>query len=348
MIKTFEDYTLLAGSHGRRGSIWRGPDHLLVVEGSGVLFALNESYRRIDYENIQALSLVRTQRYGWLMAAFSAPLVLMALILTGMVVFGADMAVITGVTLALGVPLLLVPFILLVIHLARGRTVRCTLQTAVQNLRLRPLTREAKAERIMAEITSICREFQAGVVPSPETSAAAAPPAWQAVPAAAWAPWNGSPAVIVAGVIAVLWGAVLGGELFVPGAGYLLLDGFLAMIAVVTGVIALVFAMRYHSPTTLQVALWLYSALGLLVGFSGLVGIGISAGMAERSGAGRATPTDAFQYLADLSMEETQGFGWIFVGVGILIAALGLAMLPYGMRRHPDRRAAAPPPVISG
>src|SRR5215212_5206770 len=104
MIKTFQDYTLLAGGHGRRGSIWRGPDHLLVVEGSGVLFALTESYRRIDYENIQALSLVRTQRYAWLVAAFSAPLIIMALILVAMVVFGADTSLITGVTLAFGVP----------------------------------------------------------------------------------------------------------------------------------------------------------------------------------------------------------------------------------------------------
>src|SRR3954464_736909 len=160
MIKAFEDYTLLVGSHGRRGSIWRGPDHLLVVEGSGVLFALTESYRRIDYENIQALALVRTQRYAWLLAAFSAPLVIVALIIPAMVLSGANPAVITGVTVALGIPFLLIPFILLVVHLARGRTVRCTLQTAVQNLRLRPLTREAKAERIMAEITGICREFQ--------------------------------------------------------------------------------------------------------------------------------------------------------------------------------------------
>src|SRR3954470_14240776 len=155
MTKSFDNYTLLAGSHGRRGSIWRGPDHLLVVEGGGVLFALTETYRRIDYENIQALSLVRTQRYGWLLAAFLAPLVIMALILLIMTLAGAGTSELTTVTVILGMPLLLVPFILLVIHLARGRTVRCTLQTAVQNLRLRPLTREARAEKVMAEITGI-------------------------------------------------------------------------------------------------------------------------------------------------------------------------------------------------
>ena len=62
MTNTFENYTLLAGSHGRRGSLWKGPDHLLVIEGGGVLFALSEQYRRIDYANIQSLGLVRTVR----------------------------------------------------------------------------------------------------------------------------------------------------------------------------------------------------------------------------------------------------------------------------------------------
>jgi hypothetical protein len=346
MIKAFENYTLLAGSHGRRGSIWRGPDHLLVVEGSGVLFALGESYRRIDYENVQALALVRTQRFAWLIAAFSAPLALMALILLIMVMSGANTSTITGVTIVAGVPLILIPFVLLVVHLARGRTVRCTLQTAVQNLRLRPLTREAKAERVMAEITSICREYQGGSVTPPENNPATAAPAWQAPPAAAWAPWNGSPAVTVAGVIAVLWGTLLAGELFVPGSGYLLLNGFVCMIAVTTAVIALIFAMRNHSPTTLQVVLWLHSALAIIIGFAGLVGIAISGAVVDRRIGGNSTPLDAFEHLANLSLDDTHALGWILVGVGVLVAVLGLVMLSYGQRRHPDRPVATPP-VIS-
>ena len=96
------------------------------------------------------LGRVRTQRYGWLLAAFIAPLALMAAILLIMILAGAGSTEMTAVTMIFGVPLLLVPFILLVVHLARGRTVRCTLQTAVQNLRLRPLTREAKAQEVMA------------------------------------------------------------------------------------------------------------------------------------------------------------------------------------------------------
>ena len=348
MTKSFENYTLLAGGHGRRGSIWRGPDHLLVVEGGGVLFALSETYRRIDYENIQALSLVRTQRYGWLLALFTAPLALMAIILLGMTLAGAGGTEFTVVTILLGMPLLLVPFILLVVHLSRGRTVRCTLQTSVQNLRLRPLTREVKAQQVMAAINDICREYQGGTLPEPPQHApTAVPPPWQAAPPGPRPLWNGSPAAIAAGVTVLLWGVVLAGELFVGGAGYLFLDTILGTIATVAAVIALVFAMRLHSPVALQVALWISSGLGLLTGFCALMGLFMAGALLDRASTNNSSPTDALQYLANLSLEETSAFGWIIVGLGVFISILGLVMLPYGMRRRAASADPTPPAIAS-
>lgn len=163
MTNTFENYTLLAGSHGRRGSLWKGPDHLLVIEGGGVLFALSEQYRRIDYANIQSLGLVRTVRYGWLIAAFAVPAVLFAIGLIATL----DQAI--GFSIAFGVPFT-VFLTLLIIHLVKGRTVRCSLQTAVQVLRLRPLTREAKAQRVLDELAQLCRHHQ-GDAPVQDASA---------------------------------------------------------------------------------------------------------------------------------------------------------------------------------
>ena len=347
MIKEFENYTLLAGNHGRRGSIWRGPDHLLVVEGGGVLFALSESYRRIDYENIQALSLVRTQRYGWLLAAFLSPLLLMGIILFAMAASGAGTTEMSVVMLLFGMPLLLIPFVLLIVHLARGRTVRCTLQTAVQNLRLRPLTREAKAQRVMAQIAELCRGHQGETVaPQPENVPLAAPQPWQVTPAGTLPVWNGSPAVIVAGIAVFLWGAVFAGELFVPGTGYITMDILLGTVATIAAVIALVFALRHHSPGGLQASLWISSGLGLLIGFCGLVGLVIAgSSLDQQRGDHSSSVSDAFQYLADLSLEQTRAFGWIIVGLGVIIALLGLAMLPYGARRRVIT-APVPPPFV--
>jgi hypothetical protein len=296
------------------------------------------------------MSLVRTQRYGWLLAAFIAPLALMAAILLIMILAGAGSTEMTVVTILFGVPLLLVPFILLVVHLARGRTVRCTLQTAVQNLRLRPLTREAKAQEVMAEIAVICREYQGGTLPEPpQYDPTAAPPPWQAAPRGDRPLWNGSPAAIAAGVTVILWGVVLAGELFVGGAGYLVLDTILGAIATVTAVVALVFAMRLHSPTALQVALWISSGLGLVTGFCALMGLGVASAIIQQKNGSESTPNpvDAFQYIANLSLEETRAFGWIIVGLGAFICVLGLVMLPYGMRRRAAPADPTPPAIAS-
>ena len=72
MTKAFDEYTFLAGSHGARGSLWQGPDHLLVVDGQGWLLSFGEVYRRVDYANIQSLTLVRTQTYFWMALAWGA------------------------------------------------------------------------------------------------------------------------------------------------------------------------------------------------------------------------------------------------------------------------------------
>ena len=60
MKKAFGDYKHLAGK-GRAGSLWEGPDHLLYIESAGVFLAFSESYKRIDFGKIQAISIARTR-----------------------------------------------------------------------------------------------------------------------------------------------------------------------------------------------------------------------------------------------------------------------------------------------
>jgi hypothetical protein len=146
--------------------------------------------------------------------------------------------------------------------------------------------------------------------------------------------------------MALVWGVVLAGEFMVAGAGYLMLDGFLGMATLTAVLIALVFAMRGRSPAGLQVALWACGALGLLTALCALGGIAFATARLEALGGGDPNPVEAFEYLADLSLEETQAFGWIVVGLGVAIAALGLAMLPYGLRRGATPAAARPPTMV--
>ena len=344
MTKSFDQYTHLAGGHGRRGSLWRGPDHLLVVEGGGVLFALTESYRRIDYANIQALTLARTSRYAWIIAACVAPMVLALFILMLMGLAEASGNTVLGTMLVLGVPLVIVPGVVLIIHLVKGRTVRCTLQTAVQNLRLRALTREGTAQPVLDELARICREHQ-GAMPE----ASSAPPLPQNAAPMAPPPglrplWNGSPAVLAAGLSVLTWGLMLAGELFVSGLAYFALHGFVVSVATILAIVALIIALRHESPTALRASLWATSALGLFAGFVALAGFGAAAAHMEAT-QGASGPIGAVRFLADFSMAQTGAFGWIIVGIGAIIAVLGLAMLPHAPRKTaaPQRSMPVPP-----
>lgn len=346
MTKSFENYTLLAGNHGRRGSLWQGPDHLLVVEGGGVLFAYSESYRRIDYANIQALTLARTSRYAWLIAAFSVPVAVAALILFAMWASDANRAFLVGFGTVMSIPFILVPLTLLIIHLVKGRTVRCSLQTAVQNLRLRPLTREAKSQRVLDTLTQLCRQHQ-GDAPLPDAAVLPMQPA-PMVPQPGMKPlWHGSPAVPAAGLAMLLWGLALTGELFIGGMGFLMLDFFLCLIATAAAVVALVIAMRHQSPGGLLAALWIAPATGLLCGFLSLFAFGFAVASLERQG-GASDPGAVFTRLADLSLADTYGFGWVIVGLGVLSVVLGLVMLPHGPRkRAPAAASPAMPPAFT-
>lgn len=335
MTNTFENYTLLAGSHGRRGSLWKGPDHLLVIEGSGVLFALSEQYRRIDYANIQSLGLVRTVRYGWLIAAFAVPAVLFAIGLIATL----DQAI--GFPIAFGVPFT-VFLTLLIIHLVKGRTVRCSVQTAVQVLRLRPLTRETRAQRVLEELAQLCRHHQ-GDAPARDAGALPQDSGAPLPPLTGKPIWRGSPAVLIAGATVLLWGLALMGELFIGSMGYLALNASLCTVAGAASVIGVVVAMRHHSPGGLLASLWISLILTMLTGFMALVAIGVAGARLDHMG-GNASPFDALGFLAQLSMADTHGFGWLLVGFGALVALLGTVILVHGPRRGPVA-APAPPSV---
>ncbi|MFZ4765345.1 MAG: hypothetical protein ACOYMN_10365 [Roseimicrobium sp.] len=340
MVKSFENYTRLAGSHGRRGSLWRGPDHLLVIEGRGLLFAFSEHYRRIDYANIQALTWARTSRFGWLAAAIGLPTLLLGLGVASSlggapaytVGFGGAFAVFLG---------------LLIWHVTKGRTLRCSLQTAVQSLRLRPLRREPSSRMVLQEIAELCRMHQSDLPPLTDGLAPPPLPSDLAPPAGTKPLWQGSPSALAAGALVFLWGLTVSAELFVGGSAFLLCSLSLGLLAACTTLVALVLAMRHRSPLALLVSLWMSTILAVATGFAILVCIGIAAAILERT-ATPAGPMDAFAFLSNQSLSETGPVGWIVVGLGALIALLGLVIFLHGQRKgspptKPAERTNAPP-----
>jgi len=352
MIKAFNSYTLLTGSHGKRGSIWRGPDHLLIVEGRGMLLPLSEHYRRIDYQNVQALTSMRTSRYAWLAVLLAVLAVLLALGLY------ASLDEAHGLQLFAGVPFVLV-LTLLILHLAKGPTSRCTLQTAVMTLRLRPLTRWRKALKVLTEIEQLCRQYQ-GQMPEgdsiPQEMAPAPQPSFLQI--SSKPAWPGSKLLLSTGGLVALWGVVVCGEMFVPGVVYTMVNAALWMAAFVLIIMSLVRALRYQTPAGLLPVLWTSLIMQLVIAlgaYMGLIAMGFISGFRSQAGiAGGGFEAGAlFSRLASLSLADTGNAGWLVVMLGGCVLGLGVAMSFYGgWRNHhaqPSEGTVPPaePPALS-
>jgi hypothetical protein len=332
MKKTFDDYTWLAGSHGARGSLWLGKEHLLVIEGRGWVLPVSEVYRRVDYANIQALSIAPTSGHLWIAVAAGLGAVLFGLLTV--LAWGEE----PFLPISLGLPAALLTLIFFV-HLLRGPTCACSLQTAVQVLRLRPLNRMRTAVPVMEQIEELCRQHQ-GAMPAPDVLAGdAAPLPPMAAPIAGIKPpWAGSRWVLGAGAGALLWGLLLAGELFVDGVPFTMLNMLCGAVAFTLGVIALVRAYRMRVPGPLAVSLWGFPAGGIAAAialYAMAIGAVIKNNLDDVMLRGRNS-TNADQLLAALAnfrFEETQNWGWALVGLGLLIGVAGLIMLGYGPRR---------------
>lgn len=347
MKKAFEDYRWLAGTHGVRGSLWQGTDHMLVVEGRGLFWAFVERYRRIDYKNIQALSLVRTSSWIWLG-------VLQAMGVAGLGM-GAWLAYgeMSGLALTLAIAALGL-LLVLVVHLQKGPSCRCMVQTSVQVLKLKALKRERQALRVMDALEKICLERQ-GEMPSSEVPAvplATAVPGPPGLPTAHGKPaWPGSAWVMAAGVTMLLWGLAVAGELWVNGVAFLVTDVLLGLVAFLLVLVGLVRVMSFSTSPGLKGLMWtsvvlqVLSGVGLYVMF---IAVSVMSGVNAGSGGRTLTLPEMAEGAANFSMEQAGVWGFLMMGLGGLLAVLGVLMVAGGWWRKVPQAAVPPPMVASG
>jgi len=124
---------------GRRVQLWRGDDHLLVVDWDGY----REYYKRINYRDVQSVVICRT-RQG----------------LTANVVLGAVTVVFAVLGVAVGDPAgMTTLFVLagifglfLLGNVLQGPTCKCQLRTAVQTEELHSLTRVRTAQSALGQL----------------------------------------------------------------------------------------------------------------------------------------------------------------------------------------------------
>ena len=337
MKKAFDDYTFLAGGSGMNGSLWKGPDHLLVIEATGFLMPFKEVYRRIDYKNIQALTLTETRAYIWKALLITLPL---------MIVMAFAISVISssgfhGAAWGLSVAVVALAA-LLTAHLLKGRTCLCTLQTAVLTLRLKPFKRKNKSTVLLEELAELCRLHQGPMPAEIPVSSGPSQMLFGNKPE-----WLGSVLVRNTMIVSLLWGLLLIGELFVDAVLWFTLDLVFLPTVFFMVIPSLVQVSRARAPGSLLASLWGLLLTTLLAGVV-YFGLFIASAISLEKTKG-VMPADYFYWMSSLTYGEAQAGSWFIIGTGIIALFLSLLGLPSTSKRRtlaPQLHQAPPPSQI--
>lgn len=141
---------------GRRVQLWRGEDHLLVVDWDGY----REYYKRINYRDVQSVVICRTAE-GWIAS------VLLGALTVVFAVLGIAVGDGVGMTILLVLAGLFALF--LAVNLLQGATCTCQLRTAVQTEQLRSLTRVPTALKALAQLRPLIIAAQ-GELPAADSA----------------------------------------------------------------------------------------------------------------------------------------------------------------------------------
>lgn len=339
MKKAFGEYRWLAGRGRYGGTLWLGGDHLLVIENSGFILPFRESYRRIDYRNIQAITYAPTKTGAALMVVMA---VLLAFLAWGILANLNDVPAASIFFGVLAAPVL----IALIAHLARGATCACHLQTAVQVLKLRPVNRIRTARHVLAQLDPLCRAHQSGLPAEPPASLAAGQEAGPAMPPGAPTvplpmsmkpPWQGSRLATAALGVSAFAGAIGLGELFVQGVPYYLFDVVLSVASIVLIIAAAARIVRFRAPPALKSSIWglvILNIIGLLVGY-GLAMFSMFRSLAMLGRGSSLRQFSMWEQLANATIATYGSFAWVLIGMNVAVILLSLMGLPAAQGRAP-------------
>lgn len=320
-------------------SLWKGPDHLVYVRGSGFLLPYTEEYKRYRFRDIQVFSVAKRSRIGMAMVyslgvfLFAIPVVLV-LALTEAEDFGTGSAVFVSLC-ALG---LLASVSLIARHLILGPTCTCDIQTSLSRDRLRPLNRYWKTLEIVEAVEAEIRGSQEalGGEGTRETGI---------LPAGS----KRSAAIAVPGPVFPTFFATLAFGLGCLAALHLeslVLTGALLVLLIVVSFLltfSLVASMRRATPELVRALLW--CVLGGLFVFLGgaVVYLFLSAARDPAYTVGVTGPLEAFSGIA---AEGGFGFYLFFAVLSLGMFVVGVSGLVISSRwRGKLAKSVAPAPV---
>ncbi len=156
MVRSFGPYIRAF----RKGpcSLWFADDHMLVVEPTTRQLPYDETYRRIMFRDIQAVTLQPTSTFAAVNIIAGILLGIFLSIVMTSDVFSSDIEDSAVFAIMIGLPLL----ILLTINLVKGPSCKVRLQTAVLLLDMEIFTRRRSANRVIQQILDRANQAQGG------------------------------------------------------------------------------------------------------------------------------------------------------------------------------------------
>jgi len=319
-VSAFSDnYQRLARDLFGLSSLWLGDGHLVYVKGKGFLLPFAEEYKRFRLSEIEAVTVARTSRIGFIL------LYLFGLLLAGLIValiflLADTMRPITVVALSIGFTIGLVSLALLLRHLILGPTCVCDIQTRLSRERIRPLSRYHRTLETLQRIDGLVRESQAKVPVGGE----------QKQPSGGAKREGGRRLEFfqIPSVVPVTYGifVILG----LAGLTSLLLESvvlsgivlFLILAASLAVTLALIAVVRQPTPESLRTVLWLLLGCHFLAMGVGVVYYLVVAMREPSYTLGVTGPLEAFTAIASEGGMLLYGvFAGLFIGMTVAAAA---------------------------
>lgn len=270
MSERLPGYELLCKGGFGCSSLWLGQDHLLYIEGTGLLFPVHERYRRFRYADIESVTLQRNSVRSVGGVLLTVVVVIAAGCIATMWPFDRERAVISDVGLGLLLGTLLLAMVLLVRHLSRGAGCVSEVVTRLGRVQPRPLRRWRFANSALSRLEERVRAERGDDEWQVKDDGAG-----QACGLSGWSllacRMTGGISLLLSGLLVAM--IVLG----LAGKGVAVLLSILALLAVSSLQAALAMVSRRGTRMELRLSLWSLLVVFSLILIAGLAQFGVLA-----------------------------------------------------------------------
>lgn len=339
-------YELLSKGGFGCSSLWLGADHLLYIEGDGLLFPLRERYRRFAYRDIESVVLARNSVRLVGAILLGLPIVVSVGCMASLVASSADFGnVRAGLLLGALIVVAVAGGWLLARHILRGPCCIAELVTCASRVKPRPLRRWRAAQAALPKLQEKIRQARAtgnGGTARRENAGSTPRPRSQGLEGWALLVYRLTGAASLIAAAAVVAMIVLG----LSGDAMAVLTSLIALLAVAALFFSLAAISRRGRSARIEIRLLLWTLLlaQAVLFVAGVVQFAVLSATRPDQVAGMFGIAKMFGQVADLAPPAV---ATLFLLLAAAIAVLSVLILLYGYPRKAGNAARFEPPTAS-